>query len=151
MLRKYNPKKITGSFSGKIGTREFAVQFIGYMDGTFMEAEYDEAQVTKHSGAHGDYTAVLNPNKGATCTVTFIQGSPVNDDLSNLVPDADLDFFPVGVLSFVDLNGTTAVKSPQAWIQKTAKVEFGKDVSGRAWTFDLTAADIHVGGSAEVA
>lgn len=150
MLRKYNPKKITGSFSGKIGSREFAVQFIGFMDGTFIEAEYDEDQVTKHMGGHGDATAILNPNKGATCTVTFVQGSPVNDDLSDLVPDADKDFFPVGVLSFVDLNGTTAVKSPQAWIKKMAKVDFGKDVAGRVWMFDLTNADIHVGGSAEV-
>lgn len=150
MLRKYNPKKITGSFSGKIGNREFSVQFIGYMDGTFIEAEYDEDQVTKHTGGHGDHTAVLNPNAGASCTVTFVQGSPVNDDLSNLVPDAKRDFFPVGVLKFEDLGGTTAVKSPQAWIKKMAKVEFGKDVAGRAWVFDLTDADIHVGGSAEV-
>lgn len=150
MLKKYNPKKITGSWKGKIGNREFAVQFLGYMDGTFMEAEYDEDQTTKHSGGQGDTSVVLNPNKGAAVTVTFIQGAPCNDQLSDLVPDADRDFLPIGVLTFTDLNGTTAVKSQAAWIKKTAKVEFGKDLTGRAWTFDMGEADIHVGGAADI-
>lgn len=150
MLRKYNPKKITGSFTGKVGNREFAVRFIGYMDGTFVEAEYDEDAATKHTGSQGDTTVVLNPNKGAMVTVTFIQGSPCNDELSDLVPDADRDYLPVGTLAFDDLNGTSEVKSNEAWIKKTAKMEFGKALTGRAWTFDTGNAQIRVGGSAEV-
>lgn len=148
-LHKYNPKKITGSYKGKIGNRQFTVQFVGYMDGTFITAEYDENAVTKHIGAQGAVSAVLNCNKGAKLVVTFVQGSPCNDQLSDLVPDASKNFFPVGILTFEDLNGTTKFKAAEAWIMKTAKVEFAKDLTGREWTFDTGEADIHVGGAGD--
>ena len=147
MLYKWNPKKLTGSFKGTVNGRDFAVRFIGYMDNSMMTAEFDEDAATKHIGADGQASVVLNANRGAKVVVTFSQGSPVNDELSDLVPDARLDYLPVGVLNFDDLNGTTAVKSLEAWIMKTAKVEFTKDVTGREWTFDTGEAEIHVGGA----
>lgn len=145
MLLKYNPKKITGSFKGSIGGRDFSVRFVGYMDGTFMEAEYDEDHVTKHVGSDGTASAVLNANRGAKITVTLVQGSPSNDALSKLVPDARKNFLPVGTLTFDDLNGTAAVKTVEAWIMKTAKVEFGKELLGRQWVFDTGECEINVG------
>lgn len=149
MLLKYNPKKITGSFKGRINNREFSVQFVGYMDGTFVEAEYDEDHATKHMGGHGDATVVLNANAGAKVTVTLLQGSPSNDLLANLVPNAKRNFLPVGTLTFDDLNGTTAIKSSEAWIMKTAKIEFGKDVTGRQWVFDMGEAELFPGSSGD--
>lgn len=148
MLLKYNPKKIVGSWSGSIGEREFSVPFVGFMDGTFFEAEYDEDHVTKHVGSQGDATAVLNCNLGALFTVTFVQGSPVNAALSLLVPNARRNYLPTGTFKFEDLNGSTVAKTTQAWIKKTAKIEFGKDVTGRIWTFDCGEAEL-VPGSAE--
>jgi len=148
MLLKYNPKKITGSFAGQINGREFAVPFVGFMDGTFFLAEYDEDHVTKHVGSQGDATAVLNCNLGALFTVTLVQGSPANAALSLLVPNARRNFLPTGVFRFDDLNGTTVAKSMQAWIKKTAPIEFGKDVTGRSWSFDCGEAEL-VPGAAE--
>mgnify|MGYP001599523074 CR=1 FL=1 len=148
-LRKYNPKKVTGSFKGKIGDRDFAVQFVGFMDGTFVMAEFDEDQVTKHVGSQGDASFVLNANTGAAVTITLVQGSPSNDLLSDLVPDSSKNFMPVGVLTFEDLNGTTKIKGPETVIKKTAKVEFGKELTGREWVFDIAEADIHVGGAGD--
>lgn len=148
-VHKYNPKKITGSWKGQIGTREFAVQFSGYMDGTFVTAEYDEEAATKHIGAQGEASVVLNCNKGAKIVITLIQGSDVNDKLSDLVGDANRNYLPVGVLTFEDLNGTTKIKAAEAWILKTSKVEFGKDITAREWTFDTGEADIHVGGAGD--
>jgi hypothetical protein len=142
MLLKYNPKKITGSWSGSINGREFAVQFSGFMDGTFFEAEYDEDQVTKHVGGQGDATAVINANLGALFTVTLVQGSPVNGALSLLIPNARRNFLPTGAFSFEDLNGTTIARTREAWIKKVAKIEYGKDVSGRVWTFDCGEAEL---------
>ncbi len=148
-LRKYNPKKITGSFTGSVGGRPFAVAFSGYMDGSFVSAEYDEDAVSEHVGSQGETTIVLNANKKAACTVTLVQGSPANDLLSVLVPDADLNYLPVGVLSFTDLNGTTVIASSEAWIRKTAPIEFGKEVTGRVWVLGMSDAKIHVGGAAD--
>lgn len=148
-LRKYNPKKITGSWKGKIGTREFSIQFEGYMDGTFVQAEYDEDAVTEHVGSDGTVTVVLNANKKATVTITLVQGSPTNDELSKFVPDAARNFLPVGQLNFEDLNGTTKVKSAQSWIRKTSPVEFSNTVTGREWKFGLADAEIVVGGAGD--
>jgi hypothetical protein len=148
--RKYNPKKITGSYKGSIGARQFAIQFVGFMDGTFLTADYDEDAVTKHVGSQGDATFVLNANRGASVTLMLVQGSPTNDQLSDLVPNAKLNYMPVGVLTIKDLNGTTEFESADAVIKRRAKVEFGKEVTGREWVFDCGDADIYVGSGEEV-
>lgn len=145
MPQKYNPKRIIGSFKGKIGDRDFAVKFLAFMEGSFIEAEYDEDRVTVHVGADGVTTFVLNANSNGKCLVTFSQGSPVNQQLSNLIPSADLDFMPVGTLEFRDLNGTTVVSSAAAVISKTAKIEFSNAVTGRQWTFAMDHATLIAG------
>lgn len=146
-LNKYNPKRVTGSWKGTINGRDFAIRFIGVMDGTFLTAEYDEDATTKHVGTHGDASVVLNANKGAKIVVTLVQGSSANDQLSDLVPDADRDYLPVGVLNWEDLNGGTVVKAQEAWILKMAKIEFGNTITAREWTFDTGNAQIKVGGA----
>ena len=120
------------------------------MDGTFITADYDEDQVTKHVGSQGDASFILNANAGASVTVMLIQGSPSNDELSKLVPNAKNDYLPVGALKFEDLNGRTVIKSSDAVIKKGAKVEFGKELTGREWVFDCGEAEIVVGGSVEL-
>lgn len=144
-ILKYNPKKVTGSFTGTVNGRDFAVQFTGWMDGTKITAEYDEDAVTKHVGDDGDVSVVLNCNRGAQITTTFVQGAAVNKALSDLTPNGRNDYMPVGVLSIKDLNGSTVIKATEAWIKKSAKVEFSKSIMGRAWTFDTGEADIDVG------
>ena len=135
---KYNPKRVTGSWNN--------IPFEAYMDGTFFEVEYDEDAVTTHVGGQGELSAVLNANKTAKATLTFVQGSPTNDALSKKVPDADRNFFPTGAFQLKDLNGTTIVSCKDAFIKKMSKVEFGKELTGRQWTFVLPAAQITAGG-----
>lgn len=147
---KYNPRRLTGSWRGTVNGRDFAVQFSGYMDGTKVSAEYDEDAVTKHVGDDGDVSLVVNCNRGASLTIVLVQGTSVNKQLSDLTPNGQLDYLPVGVLTFDDLNGTTSVKAAQAWIKKSAKVEFAKGVTGRSWVFDMANADIDVGGAEQV-
>lgn len=137
MLKKYNPKKINGGWSN--------IPFLGYMDGTFIEIEYSEDAVTPHVGSQGDVSLVLNANRMATVTVTIIQGSPTNEKLSKKVPNAKLNSLPTGPISISDLNGTTLVSGKDAFIKKTAKVEFGKTITGRQWVFMIPDADINVG------
>lgn len=143
---KYNPKAIVGSFQGKTPQgRDFVVKFVAFMDGTFVEVEYNEDRVTRHDGADGTPTYVVTAGKGAKLMVTFAQGSPVNTLLSQLIPDAEKNYMPTGILSFEDLNGNTKVKDTDSVISKVAKVSFGDKVEGRQWTFEMAAADIFVG------
>ena len=137
MLKKYSPKKINGGWNN--------VQFLGFMDGTFIEIEYAEDAVTTHVGAQGDVSVVLNANQLATVTVTFIQGADVNEQLSKLVPSAKRNSLPTGAISINDLNGTTLISGKNAFIRKTAKVEFAKNITGRQWIFVIPEAEIFVG------
>ena len=137
-MYKYNPKRITCSL--------MAIKGEGYMDGTFVEIEYDEDAVTTHNGSQGEMSAVLNANKHAKCTLTFVQGSPTNDAFSKKVPDASKDFFPTGPFLLKDLNGTTVAKSQTAFISKMSKIEFGKEVTGRQWVIILPDCEINAGG-----
>lgn len=139
MIKKYNPKKVTGSWKG--------IEFLGYMDGTFIEVEYEEDAVTPHVGNGGDVTFVLNANQLAKATITIIQGSDTNDDLTAQVPNADANRLPRGDFQIEDLNGTTLVNSKDAVISKTAPIEFGKNVTARKWIFLLPKARIVAGGS----
>lgn len=137
MIKKFSPKKIRGGWN--------KVPFLGYMDGSFVEIEYDEAAVTAHVGGQGDVTFVLNANQMAKATITLIQGSPTNDALSKLTPDPSRDYMPTGTFSLVDLNGTTVVTSDNSVIEKMTKVEFGKSLTARKWTFLLPVAAINAG------
>lgn len=148
-LRKFNPKRIVGSFNGKVGDYEFAIKFQGYMDGSFIKAQYAEDAVTEHVGSQGEITIVLNANKLASVTVTFGQGSPSNDALSLLIPDGARNYLPVGQLAFSDLNGTSKIKSAEAWLRTVAPVEFGNQVTAREWVFGLADAEIVVGGAGD--
>lgn len=144
---KYNPKRLTGSWKGSVNGRDFSVLFTGYMDGSKVTAEYDEDAVTKHTGDDGDVSLVLNCNRGASISVSLVQGSPNNRQLSNLTPNGLQDYLPIGSLQFDDLNGSTHIKAVEAWIKKSAKIEFAKTITGRLWVFDTGEAQLDVGGA----
>jgi hypothetical protein len=147
--RKLNPRRMKGSWSGSIGSRKFVVQFSGYMSGTFLEAAYAEDAVTEHVGSDGDVTLVLNANRLANLTCTLAMGAAINDALSKLVPNADLNYLPVGQMNWEDLNGTMKIKAPEAWIKKTAPITVGNEVTGRAWVFGMANAEINVGAAGD--
>lgn len=140
MLKKYNPKKINSGW-----TPGPAIPFLGYMDGTFAEVEFAEDAVTTHVGSQGDVSVILNANRMATVSITLIQGSPTNALLTKFVPDARYNRCPTGTFSLADLNGATLVSGKDAFIRKTAKIEFGKSITGRLWVFVIPEAEIFVG------
>jgi hypothetical protein len=137
MIKKYNPKKINASW--------FNIPFLGYMDGTFIEVEYAEDAVTTHVGSQGDVSLILNANMMATLTVTLVQGSPTNERLSKLVPNAAANRLPTGPINMSDLNGSTLVSGASAFIKKLPKIEFGKTITGRQWAIIIPEAQIFAG------
>jgi hypothetical protein len=145
----YNPRRVTGSFSGTVKGRPFAVQLDGVMDGEFYVAEYDEDRVTKHKGGQGDHAFVMNASTGTKFKAVFLQGAPVNEELSVLVPDAKRNYMPVGVLHLEDLNGTTVYHSAEAVIAKVPNAAFGHDLAGREWSWECGETEMFIGGSEE--
>ncbi len=137
MILKYSPKKMRGAWLG--------IPFLGYMDSSFIEIEFEEDAVTPHVGGDGTVTYILNASQLAKATITIVQGSPTNQLLSAKTPDPSRDFMPTGSFHFTDLNGATVVSSDAAVIQKMTKVEFGKALTARKWTFLLPVATINAG------
>lgn len=137
MAKKYNPKKVTITWG--------AIEFSGFMDGVFVECEYDEARVTVHTGTDGEVTFALNASEVATVTVTLAQSSKVNAQLSARMPRSKLNRLPVAEFQIKDLGGTTVVHSESACIETVAPISFGNEIEARAWVFKLPAAEITVG------
>lgn len=145
-LLKFNPKRLTGSWSGSIGTRDFLVPFDGgFMEDTIITASYNADRVTEHVSADGTVTIVVNADELATVKLMLVQGNPANELLSQLIASARRNVLPVGVFSFEDLNGSTKIKSPEAYIKTFAEISFGNEVKGREWTFGLKDAELVAG------
>lgn len=148
---KFNPKFVVVSVDGSYQGQDFAFQLGGFMDGEAISAKFDVDKVTKHTGLDGRVTLVLNADEGVTFTIELAQGSPSNDDLSRLIPNARRNFLPTFRFKIEDLNGNSIAKSVETVIQTVAEIKFGDKVTGRAWT--ITSGDgggeIVVGGAGD--
>ncbi len=143
---KYSPKRVTGSFQPNVPNAPL-IRFLGYMDGEFIECEFNSDSVTHHVGADGNVTYVLNADKTAKLMLRIVQGSETNDLLSQFVPDARRGYMPTGVISFQDLDGNSVVHDANSVIVKMTPIKFGKEIVAREWHFTLADAEIVAGGS----
>lgn len=141
-MQTLDPKSLVMTYAG--------ILIEGAMDGTFLVVEFDEDAFTKHVGAQGHVTRVLNANEGASAVITLGQGALANALLSarHLADRAGGDKH--GPLLIKDLRGNTLIESDDAWIKKMARIEYAKEVTGREWTIDLGQARIFVGGLDDV-
>ncbi len=139
MFRNYDPGRVVVTFKG--------IRLLAPQDGTFVSAEREEDAFTKQVGSAGDVTRSRNRNISGSVTVTLQQASPTNDLLSALAEADELTGLNYGALMVKDLNGTTLLEAPNAWIRKTPTVEFAKEASGREWVFDCAQLIMNVGGS----
>ena len=126
-LGNYDPKNIQIIF----GPHEVK----GYADGTFVTAENDEDSFGLANGADGDACRVKSNNNSGTVNITLLQSSASNAflsaqaELDKATPNGD----GIQPLLIRDGNGLTLVVADRAWIQKSANVEFSKEVTGREW------------------
>jgi hypothetical protein len=137
-MQNYDPKRVVVTFKG--------VRLTGYMSGTFVSAERETQSFSKVVGAGGDVVRVRSRNRSGTATVTLQASSPSNDVLSGFLLEDELLGTGTGPLMVKDLNGTTILEAPEAWIQKPPDVEFGDDESSREWMFDCDELIEYVGG-----
>lgn len=141
-FNQYDPLAVLISFN--------EVTFVGLAEGTFVEAQRDEDAFTKKTGSTGDVARVKNRNRGGSVKITLMQTSPTNAQLSAYHKKGEklpLISSDVGQLQIKDLLGNTLVHADKAWIKKVSNVSYGKDLSGREWTFDCAALDMDVGDS----
>jgi len=138
-FRNYDPGKQYLTFAG--------INIYGFASGTFIEIERDEDAFTKEVGAHGDTTRVRSHNKGGKVTFTLKASSPCNDLLSARAIGDEQSGLGSGPVLMKDLNGTTVVESPDAWIKKLPKIERGTEASNVVWELDCHDLTPYIGGA----
>jgi len=137
-MSTYNPQLVICTWNG--------IPLLGFQDGTMIEIDYNKEAFTLYMGTQGDYLRIMSCDHSGKITLHLSQSSPTNDALSVF---ANLDRTLgniVGPFTVTDLNGTTTVISPQTWIQKMPKTEFGKEGTIRDWVFESGNIIEYVGG-----
>jgi hypothetical protein len=118
MADNYDFKKVTSIMDGEILT--------GFMDGTAINVEKTNDDVTSHVGADGTVTFSESNDPTGTITFTLKQTSPSLPRIRALAKQKRE--FSVSV---VDNNGAkTRFVSTQCRIQKESGGEYGTEVSG---------------------
>lgn len=119
----------------------------GYTDGTFIHVERNEDMWATKIGCDGVGTRAKSNNKSAKITLTLHQSSASNDVLSALAAADELA--NTGVVPYLlrDASGRTLSSSLSCWVTKYAPVDFGKEVTDRAWVIETNSADLFVGGN----
>lgn len=138
-LKNYDPQKVVITWKGLL--------ILGYADGTFVTAERNEAAYSLHVGAGGDATRVRSRNASGKFTVTLVQSSTSNRDLSTAHARDLLTNTEVGPMTVKDLNGTTLATADEAWIDNSAKIERGAEQANVEWSFSCASIVLSNNGS----
>lgn len=139
MLSNYDPGLVVVTFGSLI--------LSGYADGAMIAAQRDEDAYSKVVGSQGDTVRVRNRNRNGMVTVNLQQSSPINTALSAIAALDEVSNLGVKPLQIKDLNGTTLVAAPAAWIRKVADVALSQSAENREWIFDCYNMGVLVGGS----
>ena len=138
-VKTYDPKMVVITFG--------AIPISGYAEGTFVSVNRSGDAFAKRKGAGGDVERI-NKNQGDfEVTVTLLQTTPTNKELSAVLAADQVTNAGVFPLTIKDLLGETLFFAPQAWIRKDPEWEDGDDTNSRAWVFDTGIGSNLVGGN----
>jgi hypothetical protein len=138
-VRTYDPGEYLISFAG--------IQLTAIGPDTFIAAARNEEGWTPTVGAGGEVARTRNRNTMGRVTVTLLQTSPENAQLSAI---AQLDAQTgegIGALFIKDRIGQTVVHADQAWIVKKPDVTRAKVAGVTEWLFECGSLDTFSGGN----
>jgi hypothetical protein len=128
LVKTYDAKKVIVLFGG--------VPIGGYADGSFVKITANADLFTQKVGADGEIArSRLNDNTHKV-DITLMQSSPSNTYLSTIANIDRLSNMGIRPLNITDLSGASLFFWPQAYISKDPDVEFAKETTDRAWSFN---------------
>jgi len=138
MSATYDPKKVLINF----GT----IEITGYADGTFVEIEPEGDSFERVTGSAGDVVFVNKQMWVYNVTITLLQTSHTNAELT-LWHNADkLSNNGLTSLQIKDLRGNSLFTG-NARIGTEPTVTWSRDIENREWTFITESSLNNVGGS----
>lgn len=119
----------------------------GFAEDSMVKIEMDEKAFTYIVGVDGSVTRSKTKNKVAKITLSLMQSSYINDQLSALLI---LDLAApngAGVAPFLlkDVNGTTLCAGAHCWIEKPPDQEFKRAAGPREWPLICSDLNVFVG------
>ncbi|MCR1838607.1 DUF3277 family protein [Pasteurella caecimuris] len=138
-LSTYAPDKVTVLIGAHIAS--------GFADGTFIDIEEVSDGVQSVAGADGEVARAMSADPRKKITFTVLQTSDTNDVLSGLYKADQISKNATFSIAVKDLRGNTTFAASTAWIVKSAKIEFGKEVGSREWTIETANGVMFVGGN----
>lgn len=121
--RQYDPREVAVVIDGHT--------VVGFADGTFIEAEKNEDEVSMDVGAQGDVTFVHSADNTGTITVTLKHNSPSNAKLFELRKNKE----PFSIrISDRNFEGDVSVGGSQAMIQKAPAFSRGDSIEDTEWS-----------------
>lgn len=118
----------------------------GFVEGTFLEVEFDDDSFQDQAGVDGEVCRVQNAKAIATATVHILQSSGTNDILSGyFLADKSLN----APLPFLvkDMSGRTVLESTESWILRIPPLNYAEEVQSREWQIRCAKLVAHVGGN----
>lgn len=134
--------RVRAVFSSSAGA-SFVIH--GFAPGTVIVAEYAKKLNMYEVGEDGEGARLQSRDRGGRVTLTLMQASASNADISAQVALDDLDGSGQGSLQILDLNGTTLVEGVGCW-EEQANASFGGTFVPREWVFITDKLTISHGG-----
>lgn len=138
-LKTYDPKQVSIIVGG--------FPLSGYADGTFVAIERDEDAFSLQIGADGEEARAKSNNLSGTITITLQQASEGNRILSDFAVADELTNSGVFPVLVKDSSGASIHAAEQAWVQKVAPAEYGREGAEREWVIQTGRLRSYVGGN----
>lgn len=145
ILASYSPEDVVIVISND----RFSHFLSGYTEGSFLQVTRTVPHAVLQNGADGANARVVRGVKNCDVTVTLMATSESNDVLSQLLAldEGSRDGTDVFSLTIKDNTGRTVMSSPQAFIGTNPEIDFGIEVTDRAWVLHAIHLSIHSGGN----
>ena len=118
----------------------------GFAEDDQITLARDEDAYTKRVGVAGEVTRIKNTNRAGSVTVSLMQSSLSNDELSFLAELDEFANFGAVPLLLKDHNGRALVASPFCWVRRYPELQWKKDVAVWKWTLDTVTLSMYAGG-----
>lgn len=127
-LRSYDPTCVKFIWNGHI--------FVGFAEGTFIEASRDEDNFSNTYGGDGSLARTKTTNRGGTITLTLQQNSPSNKYLSGIqIADDNTCGLTTGEAIVEDRSEGNIMTGSNVAIMTPASMAYADDQSPKTWVF----------------
>lgn len=139
MVKTYDPKQVSVIVGGKIMS--------GFADGTMVKVERNEQAFTLKVGVDGEGTRAKSNNRSGKITISLMNSSRSNDDLSALALADEVSNSGIAAALVRDASGRTLCAAATAWVQKFPDSEFAKEPNVRTWVIETDDLTVFIGGN----